>query len=562
MDDPGELVAAARTAYEQQRWDAGYAAFTAADGADLTAEDLAALADCAWWLGLVDESIAAGERAFRAARQECRPPAAASAAIGVAVNLLMRGDDVAGSGWLGRAADVLADEPECAEQGYLAYLVEVEGALDDADSEAVLAAARRVRDLGRRLGNASLVASGLVGEGRILVRAGAVQEGMTRLDEAMVAVLAGEVLPEWAGNIYCHLISTSHELGDLRRAWYWIRATTRWLESMPAAAVFAGMCRVHRSQVLQATGEWQQSEAEATRVCSDLEDIACLSAAEGHYQLGELARLRGHDASAETSYRHAHHLGRDPQPGRALLRLRQGRPDVAHASLRTALLADTANPLVRARLQIAHAEVALALGDDTDAAEAVTEVEATAERYSSPAFAAAARQWRGALLLATRTAADGLPVLTAACRAWRDLHAPYDCARVRVLLAAAYRELGDADAAELELAAAAEVFDRLGAAPDAALVAELRGVPALPGGLTERETEVLACLTDGRTNAEIAEALVISHKTVARHLSNIFTKLDVPTRTAAAAWAHENGLAGTNDPWGRRHGMHRSPDAR
>ena len=153
-------------------------------------------------------------------------------------------------------------------------------------------------------------------------------------------------------------------------------------------------------------------------------------------------------------------------------------------------------------------------------------------------------------------------MLTAACRAWRDLHAPYDCARVRVLLAAAYRELGDADAAELELAAAAEVFDRLGAVPDAALVAELRGVPALPGGLTEREAEVLACLAAGRTNAEIAEALVISRKTVARHLSNIFTKLGVSTRTAAAAWAHENGLAGTNDSWGRRHGMHRSPDAR
>jgi DNA-binding CsgD family transcriptional regulator len=149
-------------------------------------------------------------------------------------------------------------------------------------------------------------------------------------------------------------------------------------------------------------------------------------------------------------------------------------------------------------------------------------------------------------------------VLSAACRAWRELHAPYDCARVRVLLAAAYRELGDVDAAELELTAAAEVFDRLGAAPDATVVAELRGVPALPGGLTDREAEVLACLAAGRTNAEIAEALVISRKTVARHLSNIFTKLGVPTRTAAAAWAHAHGVAGSNDPsrggrgWGVR----------
>jgi DNA-binding CsgD family transcriptional regulator len=308
------------------------------------------------------------------------------------------------------------------------------------------------------------------------------------------------------------------------------------------------MCRVHRCQVLQATGNWEQSEVEATRVCADLEGVACLSAAEGHYSLGELARLRGLEASAEHSYRRAHQLGRSPQPGLALLRLGQGRSDAAEASIAAALLAETTNRLLRVRLQIARAEIALATGDVAAAEEAVTEVEETAERFQGPAFVAAARQWRGALLLRSATAADALPVLTAACQAWRTLHAPYDCARVRVLLAAAYRDLGDADAAELELAAAAEVFDELGAAPDAAAVARLRGTPRLPGGLTDREAEVLACLAAGRTNAEIAAVLVISSKTVARHLSNIFAKLGVTTRTAAGAWAHEHGLAGTNDP--------------
>ncbi|MGY1618101.1 LuxR C-terminal-related transcriptional regulator [Geodermatophilus sp. SYSU D00691] len=551
MSDPGPLLAAARTAHAQQRWDQAHAAFGAARAeGGLTADDLAALADCAWWLGRVDESIAVGEEAFRAAVREQRPRAAAMAAIGVAVNLVMRADEVPGSGWLQRAAALLAGEPECVEQGYLAYLLEVEGALDQPDQEPVLAAARRVVERGRRFAEPTLVAAGLLGEGRVLVRRGAVPAGLACFDQAMSYVLAGEVLPEFAGNIYCHLMSATYELGDLRRAWSWVRATAAWLETLPAAVLFTGICRVHRSQVLQSAGAWAQSEAEAARACADLADIACLTAAEAHYQLGELARLRGRWADAEESYRRAHELGRTPQPGLALLRLRRGRPDAADASIRAALLAQTANPLVRARLRVAHAEIALAAGDTTAAEEAVTEVEEVARRYASPLFSAAARQWRGALLLATGRPHEALPLLAAACAGWRELEAVHDCARVRVQLAAAYRALGDADGAELELTAAAEVFDRLGAAPDATVVAELRGVPALPGGLTSREAEVLALVAEGRTNAQIADALVISRKTVARHLSNIFTKLAVTTRTAASAWAHAHSLAGTNDPSG------------
>jgi ATP/maltotriose-dependent transcriptional regulator MalT len=559
MGEPEAVLDAARGAYAQRRWDAARDAFAAvADPSTLTADDLAALADCAWWSGRVDESVATGARAFQVFLREGRPRQAAMAAVGVAVNLLVRGDDVTGAGWLGQARELLDGEPECVEQGYLAYLLEVEGSLDEPDQEAVLAAARRIRELGRRLGDATLVAAGLVGEGRVLVRRGNVRDGMARFDEAMVHVLAGEVLPDWAGNIYCHLMSASHELGDLRRARSWVRATSRWLETLPVAALFTGICRVHRSQVLQATGDWERSEVEAARVCADLADVACLTVAEGHYQLGELARLRGRPATAEAAYRRAHRLGRDPQPGLSLLRLQERRPDVAAAGIRTALLAESANRLVRARLQAAHAEIALAAGDLPAAEGAVRELEVTAQRYASPDFAAAALQWRGALSLARGRPDHALATLTAARRAWGELHAAHDCARVRVLLARAHQELGDADTADLELDAAAAVFDRLGAVPDAAAAAVLRGAGALPGGLTSREAEVLACLAAGRSNAEIATALVISRKTVARHLSNIFAKLGVPTRTAAAAWAHRHRLDGTDDPasgaadWGVR----------
>lgn len=545
MSQPGDQLAAARAAHADRRWPEAYAAYAALrDFVTLTPDDEAALADAAWWLGRADHAIAAGSAAFAGYLAEGRRREAAMTALGVSANFFLRGDGVTGSGWVARATRLLADEPECAEHGYLAYLLEVEGELDGPDREAVAAAARGVRELGQRHGDSNLVALGLLGEGRILVREGRVRDGLALLDEAMTHVLAGEVVPDWAGNIYCHLMTACHELGDLRRARQWVEATASWLATLPVAVLFTGICRVHRSQVLQEIGHWPESEREAARVCADLADIASLTAAEGHYQLGELARLRGDLAGAERAYQQAHRLGRSPQPGFALLRLAQGRIEAARALLRTALLAEWTNQLIRARLLAAEAEVALAAGAPEDADAAVAELAEVARRYASPGFTAAARQWEGAVLLATDRVAEAVPVLHEACRAWHELQAPYDCARVRVLLAEACRRLGDADGAELELAAAAEVFDRLGAAPDEAAVAALRGVPLRPGGLTERERQVLACLAAGRTNRDIAQALVISEKTVARHVSNIFSKLGVSSRTAAAAWQLRHGVRG------------------
>jgi len=403
--------------------------------------------------------------------------------------------------------------------------------------------ARRLRELGRRHADPNLAAAGDLFEGRALVKAGRVAEGMALLDEAMLAVRSGALGPEWAGNIYCHLMTAFTELADVRRAAEWTDATSRWLETLPAAVLFTGICRVHHSQVLQRRGAWAQAEREAALVCADLADLQVAGAAEGHYQVGEIRRLRGDLDGAEAAYREAHRLGRDPQPGLALLRLASGRTAAAAASVRTALAAVVHDRLARARLCAAQVEIALAAGQPEVAARACDELERTASTYGSSGLEAAALQARGAALLAVGRAEAALPTLRAACRRWQELDAPHDAARVRVALAGAYRALGDGDAAALELDAAEAVFQRLGAAPDAVRVRALRARPALPGGLTEREAEVLALVAAGRSNREIAEALVLSSKTVARHLSNIFAKLGVASRTQAAAYAFEHGLA-------------------
>jgi DNA-binding NarL/FixJ family response regulator len=300
---------------------------------------------------------------------------------------------------------------------------------------------------------------------------------------------------------------------------------------------------VHRVQLLQVEGEWDLAEEEASRVCTELADMNVGAVAEGHYQIGEIRRLRGDREGAEEAYKRAHEYGRDPQPGLALLRLAQGRIDVASASVRAASAARPGDRLTRARLCAAQVEIALAAGDPGAAWQASAELDQIAAGYGSSGFAASAQQARGAVLLAKGRAADALPVLHEACRSWQILDATYDAARARVLIAQACAVLGDDDGAALELDAAAATFERLGAVVDAMHVAELRDRAMLPGGLTAREAQVLGLVAEGMTNKEAASALTISEKTVARHLANIFTKLGLSSRTAAAAYAIEHGLA-------------------
>jgi DNA-binding CsgD family transcriptional regulator len=531
----------AHEAYRRCDWQAARDGFAAAAAqGELSAEDAFAYAYAAWWLGRTDESLAAAEQAYRRYLDSDRPERAAMAALHIAVDLLLRGDVVVGSGWLQRAQRLLADRQDSAEQGYVTYLLEVEAGLGGPDLDAVAASADRVADLGRRHHDDNLVALGLVGRGRALVKQARVDEGLALLDEAMVSVLTEPLSPEWAGNIYCHLMSACHELGDVRRALAWTQATTDWLATLPAAVLFTGICRVHRSQVLQATGRWQQAELEAVQVCEDLADVHVASVAEASYQLGELRRLRGDLTGAEAAYEQARTRGRDPHPGLALLHLTEGRVEVAAAAI-AAAVASVEDPLTRLGLRAAQVEIALAAGDHELAEVACAEVTELADRYGSDGFVAVQQVTRAACLLAGGQADAALPVLRSAAASWRELGVPYEAARVGLLTARAREALGDHDGARRELGAARATLERLGASS----VASPAPRPARSRSddvLTEREVDVLVEVSSGRTNREVADRLFISEKTVARHLSNIFAKLDCSSRTAAAAYAHERGL--------------------
>ncbi len=207
-------------------------------------------------------------------------------------------------------------------------------------------------------------------------------------------------------------------------------------------------------------------------------------------------------------------------------------------------MGETTQPLKRAALLPAYVEIMLAASEVEMARSASRQLDEIAERQGCEALAAMSAHARGAVALAEGDARGALVALRAAWHAWQELGTPYEAARARVLVGLACRSLGDEDTAAMDLEAARASFAQLGAAPDLAEIDSVAG-DAAPGdkhGLTARELEVLRLVAAGRSNREIAETLVISEHTVARHLQNIFAKLGVSSRTAASAFAFEHRL--------------------
>jgi len=529
----------ARQAYARGNWPEAYDAWSGSDLAHLPAADLDDLATAAELLGHHDAAVLALQQEFRLQEQAGDPRGAVRAAVRLAMSCATHGEPALFSGWSARA-EALLDETgtDCAEAGWVAF-VRMFGHLGRGEVPQASEQADLATDTGRRHRDPDLVAMGLTGQGRLRLYTDRVPEGLACLDEAMVRVIAGECTPVIAGHVYCTAIEGCQEISDFGRVAEWTSALERWCSAQPGLLLFTGQCALHRAQLLRVHGDWaaalDELELAAQRyVEAGSPDAIGLTARES----GDVLRLRGDLDPADTAYQRAADHGCDPQPGLALLWLARGQ-DAAGLAAVDRMLAEVAGAVARCRVLPAAVEVFLASGQVDRARVAADELASLA---CSELHTAMAAECSGAVELAVDDPAGAMPFLRKAGQMWARASAPYDAARVGVLRARALARLGDADASRRELEVARDCFRRLGARPAADEVSALLAPSLPPAGLTPREVEVLRLVATGRTNPQIAAGLVLSEKTVARHLSNIFTKLEVGSRTAAAAYAYEHGL--------------------
>lgn len=477
----------ARQAFERHAWRVAHEAFAAADAdVPLEPDDLERLAEAAWWIGHLSEVIGATERAYTGYLAGGRKADAARAALRLAAEYGHRHEPAVAAGWQRRAERLLATEPESATHALLSRS-HFNSALESADYEAALKHARATYEIAERQGNSDLMAMALHDQGQVLVARGDVAEGMGLIDEATVAAVAGELGPFATAVVYCNTINACRGLADYARANEWTEAAKRWCERQSIAG-FPGMCRVGRAEIIRLRGDWTEAAEQASLAAAELRDFYLDYAGEGFYQLGEIRLRMGEFAAAEDYFRQAAEMGRDPQPGLALLRLAEGRPEIAGTMLRTALAESPGNRLAQAKLEAALVEVEVALGHVTEARALAIQLRATSDAYGTPALLAAAAQAEGTVQLAAGDHDGAATTARQAVRLWRELDFPYELGRARALLGKAVQARGDAESASSEFAAALALFERLGAPRDAADMRALLGRPATELNLIERST--------------------------------------------------------------------------
>jgi DNA-binding CsgD family transcriptional regulator len=527
-------------------WLEAYTALTAADEAvGLDAEDLELFARSAYMLGRDDDYVSGLERAHLAYLNIGEALRAVHCAFWIGHNMLFRGETVRAGGWFARAQRLLEqDGRDSVERGWLLVPAWLEQ-MARGDWEAGCATAAEAAAIGERFGDADLVWLARDDQGRALLAQGRVEDGLRLIDEALVVATGGQLSPVVTGIVYCNTIAFCRNAYEIRRAREWTDALTRWCESQPEMVAHNGLCLVHRAEIMQLQGAWDEALQEAGRAAERftegvLNQIACGAAL---YRQGEIHRLRGEPDAAEAAYREATRYGSEPQPGLALLRMAQGNRDAAAAGIRRAV-GETTSPLKRAALLSAYVEIMLDAEDVETARSACRQLEEIAQRQGSDALQAMSAYARAIVALADGDPQAGLAAARRSAQMWQKLTAPYEAARCRVLVGLACRSLGDEDTAAMELEAARGVLAQLGAVPALARVEALMPSSGLPSahGLTARELEVLRLVAAGKTNRQVASALVISERTVARHIQNIFAKLRVSSRTEASAFAFERDL--------------------
>jgi DNA-binding CsgD family transcriptional regulator len=531
---------------EPTNWQTEYEDLAAHDRrSSLGPDELERYGIAAYLTGHQAFSIDICTRAHNAALERGDTRLAARAAFWIAFALLDAREPARAAGWVARCRRLLEEEgQDCVERGYvmLPSVLLLVGQGDLVGAEAGFASAEAI---GTRFGDRDLTSLARQGRGRALIALGRTSEGLALFDEVMVSVTAGEVTPIVAGVVYCSVISQCFDMLDIRRAQEWTTALNDWCQAQPSLVPYKGECLAHRAEILTLRGRWADALDEAGHACDALVSAKGPGPGTAAYGLGELHRLRGDVAAAEDAYARASEHGRLPYPGLALLRLAQGQHEVARAAIEHAM-AEPLRGRQRANLLSGAVEILIATGDAAAAGRAAEELEAIAARFETPWLRAMSASACGAVRVADGSAHEALTPLREAAAIWRDLDAPYEVARVSVLIGRACQALGDADGARMEWEAAARSFRQLGASPALGELGSLMNrqppLSADSGNLSPREVEVLRLIARGYTNRLIGRKLGISEKTVARHISNIFIKLDLTSRAAATAYAFTHGL--------------------
>lgn len=521
----------ARTAYAAQEWRRASECYAATDALDAEDEDRQAI--CAMLLGRMEEYFALRERSYERRLADGDLAGAALAAFWAGMQRIVMGDTAVGGGWLARAGRLVAEDgTDSLAAAYLTVAGSFE-AMSAGDLDRSLELIDAAIDAGRRLQSADLVALALHQRGLILVRGGRTEEGLAALDEAMVEVSAGQASPMVTGIVYCGVVDGCWAAYELHRAQQWTAVMSDWCDAQPDLANFTGECKVRRAELKQLHGEWRDAESELDGVSSA--DVDAWAAGMAAYLRGNLDRLQGRFDEAEESFVEAARLGEDPQPGLALLRLATGSIQAAAAMIRRCL-AEAQDDGKRVEVLVAAVEILLAADELDMAGDAAAQLGELATKCRSTTVDSLHAQAEALIDAANGRPDAALPRAREALRHWVKLRVPYQEARTRLVIAAACRELGDLESANRETAAASDLLETLGATPDLARMSRTSGL------LSAREVEVLRLLTKGATNRGIAEQLVLSERTVDRHVSNIYAKLGVSSRAAATAYAFEHQL--------------------
>jgi DNA-binding NarL/FixJ family response regulator len=532
-------LVAARDAYARGDWRAAYDHFgRAVKAAELSTDDLSSFGMAAWRLGHGRESIRLSEEAFNRLVAENDTKTAAMKAADVALQWLNGGDQTITRVWVNRARRLLESSPEDEAFAYLLY-VDSQIALIEGQFDAGVQRAEELVEFVSRRNSPGLTALGLTASGLSKLPFARTSEALAELDEAMMPVLAGQVPVDWAGDIYCAVIHECYRLGDMSRMKTWTTAMDKWREGPDVAASWYGTtCEIHKWQLLSATADYRELEQRLVDALSVIEDFHVGTSGEGHYELGDIRRRMGDVDGARAAFAKAREIGFEPLPGEALLKCQLGDDAAAWSDLQMRFDAEE-DEISRIRFLPAAIEISLARNRVDEADRCCRMLEEGAEKFDSPGFRAWAKHARGAVLVKQGSPAEALPFLQDALRRYRSTQRRYEMAQVYEWMSRAHEATGQsADAAD-DRANAESIYRQLGAKQTQATNAEV------PGGLTKREVEVLALIAAGASNRDVAKQLFISEKTVGRHLANIFVKLDVSSRTAAAAWAHENRVLPT-----------------